>query len=51
MGLDKLEAIRQTGADYVVATDVSCLMHLDGLIRRQESRLQVLHIAEVLARF
>ncbi len=51
MGSNKLDAIRQTGADYVVATDVSCLMHLDGLIRRQESNLQVLHIAEVLARF
>jgi len=50
MGSNKLDAIRKTGADYVVATDVSCLMHLDGLIRREGSNLQTLHIAEVLAR-
>ncbi len=51
MGLHKLDAIRKTGAEYVVATDVSCLMHLEGLMRRRESALQVLHIAEILARF
>ena len=39
------------GYSEVVATDVSCLMHLEGLIRREQSDLQVLHIAEVLARF
>jgi L-lactate dehydrogenase complex protein LldE len=28
---------------------MSCLMHLDGLIRRQRRPLRVMHIAEVLA--
>lgn len=51
MGENKLEAIRKTGAEYVVATDISCLMHLQGLASRQNTGLKVLHLAEVLARF
>lgn len=51
MGRKKLQAIEQTGAQYVIATDASCLMHLEGLINRQKSQLKTMHIAEVLARF
>jgi L-lactate dehydrogenase complex protein LldE len=45
----KIEAIEATGADLVVATDVSCLMHIGGGLHRRGSRVQVRHIAEVLA--
>ncbi len=51
MGRYKLQAIKETGAQYVIATDASCLMHLEGVIRRQQSELRAMHIAEVLARF
>lgn len=51
MGHNKLHAIEQTGAQYVIATDASCLMHLDGLIKREKSELQAMHIAEILAQF
>lgn len=51
MGSQKLRAIEETGAEYVVATDVSCLMHLDGLIRREKTPLETLHVAELLAEF
>lgn len=51
MGSQKLRAIEKTGAEYVVATDVSCLMHLDGLIRREKASLKTLHVAELLAEF
>ena len=51
MGRKKLQAIEQTGAQYVIAADASCLMHLEGLINRQKSQLKTMHIAEVLARF
>ncbi len=51
MGDNKLRAIEQTGAQYVIATDASCLMHLEGLIKREKSELQAMHIAEVLAQF
>jgi L-lactate dehydrogenase complex protein LldE len=37
------------GAEYIVSGDVSCLLHLDGLIRRAGIPITTLHIAEVLA--
>ena len=45
----KLEAIDRSGADVVVATDVSCLMHIGGGLHRRASRVRTRHIAEVLA--
>jgi L-lactate dehydrogenase complex protein LldE len=45
----KLDAIARSGADAVVATDVSCLMHISGGLHRRGSAVRVLHIAEVAA--
>ncbi len=45
----KLEAIDASGADVVVATDVSCLMHIGGGLHRRGSRTRTRHIAEVVA--
>jgi L-lactate dehydrogenase complex protein LldE len=45
---DKLDAIEQSGAETIVAADVSCLMHIGGGLKRRRSRVQVKHIAEVL---
>ena len=49
MGEDKLRAVQETGAEYLVANDASCLMHLAGLIHRQGLPLKTRHLAEVLA--
>ena len=49
MAADKVEAIARTGADYVVSSDVSCLMQIGGLLRRRGSQVQTLHLAELLA--
>jgi len=49
MAADKVEAIERTGADYVVSSDVSCLMQIGGLLRRRGSRVRPLHLAELLA--
>jgi L-lactate dehydrogenase complex protein LldE len=38
----------QTGADYIISTDLSCLMHLDGYIRYKQLPLKTMHIADVL---
>jgi L-lactate dehydrogenase complex protein LldE len=38
-----------TGADYIISTDLSCLMHLDGYIRKKGYNLRTLHIADVMA--
>jgi L-lactate dehydrogenase complex protein LldE len=49
MGGRRVRAIEATGADAVVSTEPSCLMQIDGLLRRKKSRVRALHIAEVLA--
>lgn len=49
MGEDKLKATTAAGAEYLVANDSGCLMHLAGLIHRQGLALKTMHIAEVLA--
>jgi len=38
-----------TGAQYIISTDISCLMHLDGYIRHKNIDLKTMHIADVLA--
>jgi L-lactate dehydrogenase complex protein LldE len=45
----KLDAIEASGAATVVATDVSCLMHIAGGLRRRGCATTVKHLAEVLA--
>ncbi len=49
MGRARLADLAATGAEYVVGTDVSCLLHLDGLRRRAGSGPRPLHLAELLA--
>ncbi len=46
----KLESCQQTGADYVVSCDPSCLMQLQGYFERQKYPAKCLHLAEVLVR-
>jgi L-lactate dehydrogenase complex protein LldE len=41
----------KTGADFIISTDLSCLMHIDGFIRKKEYPIQTMHIADVLANF
>jgi L-lactate dehydrogenase complex protein LldE len=48
MGYDKLEFIGKSGADYIVSSDMSCLMHLQGCASRLGANVKVLHIAQVL---
>ncbi|REJ91310.1 MAG: (Fe-S)-binding protein [Planctomycetota bacterium] len=49
MGDDRIADHLQAGAEVITAGDMSCLMHLDGLIRRQKRNLRVMHIAQILA--
>jgi len=38
-----------TGAEYIISTDLSCLMHLDGYIKQKKLSLKTMHLADVLA--
>ena len=51
MGETKCDLARQTGADYLISNDSSCLMHLEGLLKRSGSKMKTLHLAEVLAQW
>ena len=48
MGRDRVADHERAGAEVITGADSSCLMHLDGLIRRDGKKLRVLHIAELL---
>lgn len=45
----KLDRIEASGADTLVGGDISCLIHLEGGLRRRGSPIRVRHIAELLA--
>lgn len=49
MGEQKVENALATGAEYLISTDLSCLMHLQGYIKHKGYSLQTLHLADVLA--
>ncbi len=48
MADQKVNHALNTGAEYIISTDLSCLMHLDGYIRFKGLSLKTLHIADVL---
>ena len=45
----KIDNIEASGADLVVGVDVSCLMHIGGGLQRRDSKVEIKHVAEVLA--
>jgi L-lactate dehydrogenase complex protein LldE len=38
-----------TGAEYIISTDISCLMHMEGYIKKQSLDIKTMHLADVLA--
>ena len=49
MAQTKVQSAMETGAKYMISTDVSCLMHLQGYIDHKGYSLETMHIADVLA--
>lgn len=49
MAEQKVRDAMDTGAEYIVSTDSSCLMQLDGYIKKQNLPIKVAHIVDVLA--
>lgn len=48
MGRDRIEDFVAHDAEYIVGGDMSCLMHLQGLISRSGKKIPTIHIAEIL---
>ncbi|MCC6496216.1 MAG: (Fe-S)-binding protein [Propionibacteriaceae bacterium] len=49
MGGDKARQVASTGAEYLVTGDNACLMHIGGLLHRQNAGVKTMHLAELLA--
>lgn len=49
MGDDRIADHLEAGTEVLTAGDMSCLMHLEGIIRRKKLPIRVMHVAEVLA--
>ena len=49
MADQKVRNALATGAEYIISTDLSCLMQLDGYIKTKGFSLKTMHIADVLA--
>ena len=48
MGKDRITDHSKNGAEYITSSDLSCLMHLEGILHRNKSAVKVVHIAEIL---
>jgi L-lactate dehydrogenase complex protein LldE len=48
MGQDRIKEQSANAVEYIVGADTSCLMHMEGILRRQGSKVQVKHIVEIL---
>ncbi len=49
MAEQKVQNALETGAEYIVSTDSSCLMHQYGYIKKHKLPIKVAHIVDVLA--
>lgn len=49
MGEQKAQNAADTGAEYLISTDMSCLMHIQGVMDNKGLPLKSLHLADVLA--
>jgi len=48
MGQDRVADHLRHDVEYITSADLSCLMHMEGILHRQGSRVSVIHIAEIL---
>ena len=49
MADQKVTNALETKAQYIISTDMSCLMHIDGYIKNKNANIRVMHLADVLA--
>ena len=49
MADQKVNNALATGAEYIISTDSSCLLHIDGYIKGKGLPIKTMHLADVLA--
>ena len=48
MGKDRVDDFLSNEAEFITGTDMSCLMHLEGIIKKQKKNIQIKHLVEIL---
>jgi L-lactate dehydrogenase complex protein LldE len=48
MGKDRITEHEANHVEYITGYDESCLMHLEGILKRDGSKIKAIHIAEIL---
>ena len=48
MGKDRIHEHAANEVEYITGADTSCLMHLEGILKRNGSNIKTIHIAEIL---
>ncbi|PTQ98157.1 L-lactate dehydrogenase complex protein LldE [Mucilaginibacter yixingensis] len=49
MAQQKVDNALEAGAEYIISTDASCLLHLQGYIDKNQLPIKCMHLADVLA--
>lgn len=49
MAQTKVQSALDSGAQYIISTDASCIMHMQGYIDKNKLSIKTVHIADVLA--
>jgi len=48
MGYDSVNDFHRHGVEYIASADMSCLLHMKGVIDRLKLPMKVIHIAQIL---
>lgn len=48
MGKDRIKEHLANEVEFITGGDTSCLMHLEGILKRQENDVKTIHLAEIL---
>ncbi len=48
MGQDRIREHAFNEVQYITGGDMSCLMHMEGILKRQKSNIKIIHLAEIL---
>ena len=48
MAEQKIINAEETQADYIISTDLSCLMHMQGYLKKEGKPIKIMHLADVL---
>ena len=48
MGVNRINDHKKAGAEIITGVDMSCLMHIQGIMKRNKETIKVMHIAEIL---